>query len=169
MEYVIRDRRWLDGLDVGEVGVELAELAAENDGVLETDAVLARARSEDSALHAGKKWSWNLGPEKVVDQWDRHVARNMARSVLVTFQREDGTRTEPVHAFTAIRAIGERVVTVEALSQPRNRALLIAQAIADVRRLERTLAALIEVGDLFEPVYRRLDAEVARQGVAGHG
>lgn len=162
--YMTKTRFWIGDVDPNRVGAELEAIAAENGGEVPTESVRERARHAESPLHAIKHWSWNLGRKKAADQWDLHVARNVSASVLVTFEKRSGAKTQPVQAFREDPATNQRRATTALLEDPRDRAALIAQYIGRLRRLERELDALVELGDLLRPVYTRLEraAEEAR-------
>jgi hypothetical protein len=156
-EYMVRDTRWVRGANPALIASELQEVADKNDGDLTTEAILRRARNKASVLHALPEWSWNIGSRVAAERWDRHVARNVNRSVLVTFEKPDGTSTKPVQAFVTLESTGERRSTAEVLQNRGNRTALIAQYISALRRLERDLDAIVELGDLLSPVYTRLE------------
>ena len=128
---------------------ELKRIAKANKGELQPKAVVDAARDEKSILHSQFDWDDTTAAEK----FRLHQARNLIR-VVVSFVKDSDGGMVACRVFVSLTPdreddTGYRVTT-DVLSDPDQRAQLLADAKADMKRFASKYRQLVELAEVFE-------------------
>jgi len=128
---------------------ELKEIADSNDGVLECQAVVERARDKKSALHSWFEWD----DEKAGEAYRLQQARQLVR-IYVDVLHHDSS---PVRVFMSLTTdrkteAGGYRLTIDVLQDHEMRSQLLADAKRDFDTWRRKYAHLKELAAVFEAV-----------------
>lgn len=134
-------------LDAEKAGREMEAVRRENNGALTPDALLARARSANSATHDHFEWD----DTKAAHQHRLDQAGDLIRAITIDVQTSNIEPPKPIRAFISVERDGERsyTSTVHALSDADLRRQVIAKAWADLEQWRQRHADLTEFGRIF--------------------
>lgn len=134
-------------LDAEKAGREMEAVRRENNGALTPDALLARARSANSATHSHFEWD----DSKAAHQHRLDQAGDLIRAITIDVQTSNIEPPKPIRAFISVERNGERsyTSTVHALSDADLRRQVIAKAWADLEQWRQRHADLTEFGRIF--------------------
>lgn len=136
-------------IDAGKAGRELERIRLGNSGALTQEAVLAQARSANSALHPHFEWDDTVAAEK----HRLGQAGELIRSITIDVSRSN-LETKPIRAFVNVH-VGERqhyTSTLHAMSDRELRAQVLAKAWADLEAWRDRHAELTEFAKIFSAI-----------------
>jgi hypothetical protein len=128
----------------------LKRIAEDHDGILRPRDIVEAARDEESPLHSQFDWDDSTAAEKH-RLWQ---ARQLTR-VLVTFEPGVGGKMIPCRVFTSLTPDREDSgyrVTAAVMDDPAQRAQMLADAYADMRRFRLKYQHLVELAKVFEAI-----------------
>lgn len=127
------------------------EAIEKQDGKISAQAVVERARPENSALH--KFFDWN--DETAAEKHRLAQARHIINMVVVEIKNKD-KQSLVTRAYVEVdNRTGYRSLSV-VVKSPSLRSQLLTQALKDVEIYSAKYAILIEVTDLLKPVKEKL-------------
>lgn len=134
-------------LDADKAGREMEAVRRENNGALTPDALLARARSANSATHDHFEWD----DTKAAHQHRLDQAGDLIRAITIDVSTSNIEPAKPIRAFISVERDGERsyTSTLTALSDADLRRQVIAKAWADLEQWRQRHADLTEFGRIF--------------------
>ena len=134
-------------LDAQKAGRELENIRKQEGGELTPAAVVERARSGNSALHAHFEWD----DQKAAEQHRLGQAGELIRSITVDVTRSNVEEPKRIRAFVNVTTEGRQhyTSTFHALSDAELRAQVIAKAWADLEAWRQRHAELTEFGRIF--------------------
>ena len=150
LQYAYRDGARLQsgaGVAAQLVGERLECLRAKSRGELTPERVIIDARNPTSPLHPLFEWD----ESEAAHQYRLVQARALIRAVIVRYRPAPGEAPRKVVAFVNVKD-GDRqyyTATAVALANPRQRAIVLRQALEDFRALRRRYADLAEFASLF--------------------
>lgn len=129
------------------VGERLEALRQQAEGELTPSAVVNDARSQGSPLHSFFEWD----NTEAAEQYRLHQARNLIRSVVVTYGNDPVASTRSVVAFVNIKTADAQFYTstAAAMSDREQRAIVLRQAWQDLQAFRRRYGELAEFAALF--------------------
>lgn len=146
-------------LDPERAGREMEDVRRQNGGALTPEALLARARSQNSATHDYFEWDDTVAAEK----HRLSQAGDLIRAIAIDVSRSNVEPPQPIRAFVSVERQGERsyTSTVHALSDKDLRKQVLEQAWADLEAWRQRHADLVE----FARVFSAMDQVRAEQRV----
>ena len=137
---------------------ELGRLAAENNGVLEPERVVAAASAEASPLHKYFEWS----DSKAAAKYRIQQARELIRVVVqYTGPERDSVPCRVFVSLTSDRREGGYRVMADVLSDEVMRARLLQDALEEMRRFEIKYAKLKELARVIAEIQAVTSGDVA--------
>jgi hypothetical protein len=148
------------------VAAELRRIQG-NAPVLEPTAVVEAARPDDAELHPAFTWNDAVAAER----WRERQAQDLQRGVRVVMVRklEDGTErhSAPVAVFASIKPEAEPRgyrETLVSLQEPSHRAVLLREAVRELRLFRARYKALLELAGVMASIDVLLERERAAAG-----
>lgn len=146
------------------IAAELKRLAAEHDGVLQPETVVAAASDPDSPLHAQFEWD----DTKAAAEHRLWQARTLIRRVIVEYEKAPGERAEhqlfvSITTDRAKEGGGYRVLT-DVLSDEDLRQQLLIDARREMATFRSKFAKLTELAQVFDSMAeaeKKIDQRVA--------
>lgn len=137
-------------IDAEKAGREMEAVRRENGGALTPDALLERARSANSAVHA--HFEWDDG--RAAHQHRLSQAGDLIRSITIDVSRSNVEPAKPIRAFISVERAGERsyTSTVHALSDADLRKQVLDRAWADLEAWRNRHAELTEFARIFSAI-----------------
>jgi Holliday junction resolvase-like predicted endonuclease len=128
-------------------GERLEALRQQAEGELTSSAVVNDARSQGSPLHSFFEWD----DTEAAEQYRLHQARNLIRSVVVTYGNDLVASARSVVAFVNIKTADTQFYTstAAAMSDREQRAIVLRQAWQDLQAFRRRYGELTEFAALF--------------------
>lgn len=139
-----------------KIGETLSRLGVENDGKLETEKVVAEAKSVGSPIHKHFEWS-----DKVAAHAHRlEQARSLIRSIMIF--RDD--RPEPVIAWRSITDAGKTAYRSagDILTSERLQLALLKSAVRDLEAWENRYNQLVDFCEMVRVAREKLHERVAK-------
>ena len=129
------------------VGERLEGLRQQAGGELTPAAVVNDARSPGSPLHSYFEWS----DTEAAEQYRLHQARNLIRSVVVTYGNDLAAPKRSVVAFVNVKTAEAQFYnsTAAAMYDREQRAIVLRQAWQDLQAFRRRYGELTEFAALF--------------------
>lgn len=154
--------------------MELRSIHA-RDGAVTPGAVVEAARPVDSRLHDEFEWS----NDEAARLYREEQARHLMRSVVVSYKKADGTKTEPVRAFVKIVPSLDDDTLEESIADAMEpHVYLPVRTVVDEEALRRrwktqAMSALLswrrQYRDIseFARIFEQIDAMASQEQVAG--
>ena len=137
-------------LDPNLAGRELERIRKSNGGELTQEAVLARAKSANCALHT--HFEWDDG--KAAESYRLGQAGELIRSITIDVPHSNVAPVKTVRAFVNVERGGSRhyTSTLHAMSDKELRQQVIAKAWADLEAWRERHAELVEFARIFTAI-----------------
>ncbi len=128
------------------IAAELAEVQRAGGGILMPASVVEFAKNPETALHSQFEWDDGAAAQEYRIWQARHVIR---LNVTVT-----GADTEPVRAFVSLSSdrggLGGYRSTVDVIENDLQREIMLADALAELRRVQRKYKGLTALRKVWE-------------------
>ncbi len=154
--------RWKDGarfskLDPQEVGEELDEIAAENEGALDPEDVVAKARPKKSLLHPV---IFELNEKQAAHQHRIDKARHLIRSVTVVYREATEEEEEATtRAYEVVHRGTKRYFGVfSIMASPDQRDLLVRTALRELHGWRKRYAGISELAAIHDALEKEAPA-----------
>lgn len=139
------------GIDAQAAGKELAQIERKEGG-LSPEAVVERARSDNSALHGHFEWD----DAAAAEQHRLSQAGELIRAIVVDVSRSNTEPAKPTRAFVSVEREDSRayVSTVTAMSDAALRKQVLERAWNELLAVRRKYADLRELAAVFQVIDR---------------
>ena len=137
-------------LDAERAGRELEDIRTKSGGALTQEAVVERARSNNSALHDHFDWNDTEAAEK----WRLNQAGDIIRAIVIDVSRSNVEEPKLVRAFVNVEQRGERhyTSTLVALSDKDLRAQVLRKAWEELEGWRIRHSELVEFARVFSAI-----------------
>lgn len=133
-----------------DAGKEFEQIEAEN-GCITPEAVVDRARPKGNVMHKLFEWNDSVAAEKYRNQ----QACNIIGALIVTNSETKYTKRAFVNIVSAPHNPQNKPQYIRidrAFSDPTSKAIVLANAIADLKRFKEKYAALKELSEVFKEI-----------------